>query len=139
LTVTGGCLCGGVRFEVDGPVRDVIVCHCSLCRRAGTSAAAYTSAPRMALRLTQSGTLRAYVDVNGRKRSFCSTCGAALFWAASDDDEISISAGALDGRTGLRVLRHIYVDSAADWERLPHDGALHREGSGSPAVTGGGQ
>ena len=36
LSVSGGCLCGGVRFEVDEPLRDIVVCHCSLCRRAGT-------------------------------------------------------------------------------------------------------
>jgi hypothetical protein len=131
---TGRCLCGAVRFELEPPLREVVVCHCSLCRRAGTNAAAYTSVPRAALHLVESATLSVYVDVNGRERSFCGACGSALLWSEPGDDWVSVSAGALDGVTGLRTARHIYADSAADWEALPGDIPVHREGSGSPLV-----
>ena len=114
--MTGGCLCGGVRFELDPPVRDVVVCHCSLCRRSGTLAGAYTSVPRDALRLVEEAGLRWYVDVNGRRRGFCGTCGASLLWSREGDPTISVSAGALDGPTGLVTERHIFVADAADWE-----------------------
>ena len=114
--MTGGCLCGGVRFELDPPLRDVIVCHCSLCRRSGTLAGAYTAVRRDALRLTAEETLRWYVDVNERERGFCGTCGATLFWARPDDATVSVSAGALDGETGLVTEQHIFVADAADWE-----------------------
>jgi hypothetical protein len=117
--VTGGCLCGAVRFELDGPLRDVVVCHCSLCRRSGTFAGAYTLVPRVAFRLAEETGLRWYVDVNGRSRGFCGTCGASLFWARENDAAISISAGALDGPTGLVTERHIFVADAADWESDP--------------------
>lgn len=117
--MTGGCLCGGVRFELDPPLRDVVVCHCSLCRRSGTLAGAYTSVPRGALRLAGDETLRWYVDVNGRRRGFCGTCGATLFWSDEAEPTISVSAGALDGTTGLVVERHIYGTDAADWESPP--------------------
>jgi hypothetical protein len=117
--VNGGCLCGGVRFELEQPVRDVVVCHCSLCRRSGTLAGAYTSAPRDALHLTEQSTLRWYVDVNGRRRGFCGMCGATLFWSIEAEPTISISAGALDGATGLVTSAHIYVTDAADWESVP--------------------
>jgi hypothetical protein len=132
--VSGGCLCGAVRFEVEPPLRDVIVCHCSLCRRAGTNAAAYTSVRRAALHLLDTGALSVHVDVNGRERCFCSACGSPLLWGDPAEDWISISAGALDGDNGLRITSHIYADSAADWEALPHDVPVHREGSGSPLV-----
>jgi hypothetical protein len=137
--VTGACLCGAVRFEVSGPLRDVVVCHCSLCRRSGTSAAAYTSAPRGAVHLLADEGLATYVDVNGRERGFCRACGSSLFWAEPGAGSISISAGALDGETGLRVERHIHGASAADWERLPADLPVHREGSSSPVVTPSGE
>ena len=114
--MTGGCLCGGVRFELDPPLRDVLVCHCSLCRRSGTLAGAYTSVPRDALRLTADGTLRWYDDVNERRRGFCAECGATLFWSRSGDETVSVSAGALDGPTGLVIERHIFASDAADWE-----------------------
>jgi len=116
--VTGGCLCGGVRFELDPPLRDVLVCHCSLCRRSGTLAGAYTSVPCDALRLLADETLRWYVDVNDRRRGFCCTCGATLFWMLAADAAISVSAGALDEPTGLVVERHIFVKDAADWESV---------------------
>ena len=114
--MTGGCLCGGVRFELEPPLRDVVVCHCSLCRRSGTLAGAYTAVPREALRLVVQETLTWYVDVNGRRRGFCSGCGATLFWSDESEGTISVSAGALEGSTGLVTMRHIYVADAADWE-----------------------
>jgi hypothetical protein len=114
--MTGGCLCGGVRFELEPPLRDVVVCHCSLCRRSGTLAGAYTAVPREALRLVVQETLTWYVDVNGRRRGFCGGCGATLFWSDEGEETISVSAGALDGPTGLVTTRHIYVADAADWE-----------------------
>lgn len=117
--MTGSCLCGGVRFELAPPLRGVVVCHCSLCRRSGTLAGAYTAIARDGLRLTADGTLAWYVDVNDRRRGFCRSCGATLFWAAGGDPTISVSAGALDGPTGLHVERHIFTGDAADWEPDP--------------------
>lgn len=117
--MTGGCLCGGVRFALEPPLRDVLVCHCSLCRRSGTLAGAYTAVAPEALRLTEESTLAWYVDVNGRRRGFCSTCGATLFWSAEGARTISVSAGALDGPTGLVTERHVHVEDRADWEPAP--------------------
>jgi hypothetical protein len=117
--MTGSCLCGGVRFELEPPLRGVVVCHCSLCRRSGTLAGAYTSVPRDALRLTEQIGLRWYVDVNRRRRGFCGTCGATLFWSDETESTISVSAGTLDGPTGLVTSEHIYVADAADWESVP--------------------
>jgi len=74
----GGCLCGDVRYRVARPLRDVVVCHCSLCRHAGTLAGAYTAATRTAFRLVEQRGLAWYVDVNGRSRGFCRTCGSSL-------------------------------------------------------------
>ncbi len=117
--MTGGCLCGEVRFELEPPLRDVVVCHCSLCRRSGTLAGAYTAVEHDALRLTADATLAWYVDMNGRNRGFCRACGSTLFWSSEGDPTVSVSAGALDGPTGLSVERHIFVDDAADWEPAP--------------------
>ena len=131
---SGGCLCGAVRFELTPPLRDILVCHCSLCRRAGSNAAAYTSVRRSALRLLESDGLATYIDVNDRERSFCCICGSSLFWAEDGADSISVSAGALDGETGLRISAHVWGASAADWELLPADVPAHRESSSSPRL-----
>ena len=41
---TGQCMCGQVRYEVHGPLRDVIACHCAQCRRASSHYVAATAA-----------------------------------------------------------------------------------------------
>jgi hypothetical protein len=117
--MTGGCLCGAVRFELTPPLRPVVVCHCSLCRRSGTLAGAYTAVPREAFRLSVESGLAWYVDANGRRRGFCGTCGATLLLSDDAEPTISVSAGALDGPTGLVTERHIYASHAADWESVP--------------------
>lgn len=134
---TGRCLCGMVRFEVAEPLRGIVVCHCSLCRRSGTMAGAYTrAADRSALRISDpSSALAVHVDANGRERSFCGRCGSSLFWAAPGDPGISISAGALDG-ADLPVIAHIHVDSAAQWELISDDVPRHAAGRSSPLGGG---
>lgn len=125
--MTGRCLCGGVAFELEPPLRDVLVCHCSVCRRQGTLAGAYTSVTADRLRLTADSTLSWYRDVNDRERGFCSRCGSTLFWRSSPA-AVSVSAGALDG-DDLVVGGHIFVESAAAWESVPRD-APHRDDPG---------
>lgn len=125
--MTGRCLCGGVVFELEPPLRDVVVCHCSLCRRAGTLAGAYTSVTSDRLRLTSDSSLRWYRDVNSRERGFCNRCGSVLFWRSSPAT-VSVSAGALDNEE-LAIGAHIFVGSAAAWEPVP-DGAPHHHESG---------
>lgn len=114
-TGTGHCLCGGVRYELRGPLRDVIICHCSRCRRTHGHVGAYTSVPEPSLTLVADGTLRWYV-ADERERGFCGRCGASLFWRVTGADRVSIAAGTLDQPTGLRTIRHIYTEDAADYD-----------------------
>ena len=55
---TGACLCGGVRYAVTGPLRDVVLCHCAMCRRTHGHVAADTAAPTAALELVEARGLR---------------------------------------------------------------------------------
>lgn len=121
MSATGGCECGGVRYAVDAPLRDVVVCHCGRCRRTHGDSAGYTECPAAALELPAAGTLRWYV-ADGRERGFCSTCGGSLFWRVTGSDTVSIAAGTLDQPTGLTTVAHIFVASAGDYEVLPEAG-----------------
>jgi len=118
LIATGGCLCGAVRYEVARPLRDVIVCHCEMCRKAHGHIAAYTAAPKGALRITEARGLRWYDSSPSARRGFCGNCGGTLFWQAKDRDTISIAAGTLDGATGLRTTLQIHVDAAGDYYEI---------------------
>ena len=122
---TGRCLCGAVRYEVVGPLRDVLICHCEECRRWHGHFSASTAAKRADLVLVEQAGLK-WIDSprsDARaRRGFCGKCGSSLFWDAPDRETISIAAGTLDGETGLRVIAHWYVSQAGDYYELPPDG-----------------
>jgi hypothetical protein len=112
---TGGCLCGAVRYELTGPLRDVVLCHCSMCRKTHGHIGAYTAAPTRALRLVQSRGLKWFASSDFARRGFCGECGASLFWERLGSDAVSIAAGSLDAPTGLTTALQIHVDGAGDY------------------------
>jgi len=118
---TGSCLCGAVRYQVSRPLRDVIVCHCIMCRKAHGHVGAYTAAPKSALQLVEQRGLRWYASSAFARRGFCCECGGTLFWERIGADAISIAAGTLDGRTGLRTTLQIHTESAGDYYEIDPD------------------
>jgi hypothetical protein len=131
---TGRCLCGAVRYEVRGPLEDVLICHCEECRRWHGHCSAFTAARRDDLVCDDERALRwiesAESDANAR-RGFCGECGSSLFWDAPARGTISIAAGTLDGDTGLRVVGHVYVSQHADYYDLPDDGIPRHQHGGA--------
>jgi hypothetical protein len=126
---TGACLCGAVRYEVRGPLRDVVLCHCGRCRRTHGHVAAYAACRTEHLALVRDDGLRWYEDEGGRERGFCSGCGASLFWRADSRETTSIAAGTIDEPTGLETIGQIFVADAGDYYEVSgpgdrHDGAL---------------
>jgi hypothetical protein len=115
---TGGCLCGGVRYEVRGPLREVLACHCSQCRRTSGHYAAMTSADAADLALTRSDTLVWYASSQSAERGFCRVCGGNLFWKPKGEERTSITAGTLDAPTGLTMSGHIFVGDKSDYYEL---------------------
>jgi hypothetical protein len=121
VRATGGCLCGAVRYEVAGPLRDVVVCHCGRCLRSHGHAAAYSACAQADLVLVRDAALRWY-ESDDRARGFCGDCGASLFWRAAGRDSVSIAAGTLDQPTGLRTVAHIYTRDLADYYGIDGEG-----------------
>ncbi len=112
----GGCLCGSVRFEVTGPLRPVVACHCGQCRRTSGNYVAATSAPRGAVSVA--GDVTWYGSSALARRGFCGICGSNLFWDGPGA-HLSIMAGALDLPTGLSLAGHIFCAERGDWYDLP--------------------
>jgi len=112
---TGRCLCGAVSYEATGALRDVVVCHCRMCRKAHGHVGAYTASARDALRLVEARGLKWYRSSAQARRGFCSECGATLFWEGDGRDTMSIAAGTLDEPTGLATVLQIHVASAGDY------------------------
>lgn len=126
----GHCLCGSVRFEVNGELGPAYACHCGQCRRQSGHFAAATSARREDFVLTAAGTLGWYQSSPGAKRGFCPACGTPLFW---DDggEYVSINVGSLDSPTGLKLEKHIFVDRKGDYYEIA-DGLPRFSGHDTP-------
>jgi hypothetical protein len=115
--MSGGCLCGGVRYQITGECRDIINCHCENCRRSHGHIAAYTSVQQSELILTSQHTLQWYHDESPDTfRGFCNRCGASLFWDARDGHgKMSVAAGSLDDSQKLKTIGHVFVSEAGKY------------------------
>lgn len=88
VTRTGGCLCGAVRYRVQGEPIKSGLCHCADCRKiTGTSFLCY--ADWALADFSSSGEVREFAG-----RSFCPNCGSRLF--SVSDDGVEIFLGSLD-------------------------------------------
>lgn len=125
---TGRCLCGAVSFEVRGPLRDVVDCHCHRCRRFTGHHLAAASAATAELHVDDEGTLTWFAPVVEASYGFCGRCGSSLFWRGTGTPErTSICAGALDAPTGLRTVVAWWVEEAGDYYERPDLPELPRE------------
>lgn len=126
LPLSGGCLCGGVRYEVTAPLVSASYCHCTRCRRrTGTAASAQARVARGSLRVVQGHELvREWTPPDaGWPKCFCSACGGAL-WSRSpaDDGVLSVRLGTFDADPGIRPQFRQFVAYAVAWEPIPDDG-----------------
>ena len=92
----GSCLCGAIRFEIAGPIRDVGNCHCSICRRShGTPFSTYAQVASADLRvLSGEGSIRRYRSSEPVERGFCGECGSHLTFRFDGlPDAVWVAAG----------------------------------------------
>jgi hypothetical protein len=123
--LTGGCLCGGVRWELTEAPVSAGYCHCTRCqRRTGTAASASARIVPGSLRLVQGEELvRAWRPPDGFAKVFCSECGSHLWSEDPGDPSIrAIRLGGFDEDPGVRPAHRQFVAYAASWEPIPDDG-----------------
>jgi hypothetical protein len=114
----GGCLCGMIRYEIDGDLGPIVCCHCSMCRKAqGTAFATNAPVDAARFRITHGEqALRAYASSPGKWRCFCSSCGSPILSRRdSHPGVIRLRIGTLDGEVRARPTAHIHVASKAAW------------------------
>lgn len=126
-TRSGGCLCGGVRYEVRGNMRPIVFCHCSQCRRTSGHFVAASACAIQDLSIQRDDTLRWYRSSAHAERGFCSRCGGNLFWRPDSGVHVSIMAGTIDVPTELSAIAHIHTSDASDY---------HSIADGLPAYAG---
>ena len=98
--IEGGCLCGRIRYAVDGEIGEVSHCHCSMCRRIhGAAFATYGAVPRENFRwVSGAGTVKRYRSSTTLERTFCGNCGSTLqAILETEPDVIYLALGTTDG------------------------------------------
>jgi len=116
----GGCHCGAVRYEIDGPANHSSVCHCTDCRRcAGATGVAWAGFPIEAVRV--SGEPATYCSTPGVERRFCLICGTGLFYTnAEAPRQVDVQTATLDDPDLLPPTKHVQLADAASWEESLH-------------------
>ncbi|MSP49496.1 MAG: GFA family protein [Alphaproteobacteria bacterium] len=122
-SVAGRCLCGAVRFRLNGVLRGVVVCHCGMCRRWHGHVGAYTRVAKSEMEIEDDGGLAWFRASTIARRGFCRRCGSSLFWERDGSDQMSVVAGSLEAPTGLATTLQIFAEDAGDYyaldERIP--------------------
>ena len=112
---TGACLCGAQRYEAQGPLRALVHCHCSMCRKHhGAPFATIAVVPRQGFRWLQgeAGVLE-YPSSSKRVRRCCGVCGSVA--PTPVKDRVLLAAGNLVGDVGAVSAQHFFVGSKAPW------------------------
>ena len=135
VVTTGGCFCGAVQYEVRGPLRDVVHCHCRECSQLNGNFGSHSKARKKNITLTKDDGLSWFSISRTARRGFCRECGSALFWDAHQQDSMGIVAGSLGKSTGLKTIGHIFVGEKPDFYEIG-DSAPQFEGSSNNALSG---
>jgi hypothetical protein len=120
LPLTGGCLCGAVRYRISAAPRSADYCHCRMCRRA----AGAPVVARVVVTISSFAWTRAqpavYRSSQRAERFFCPTCGTPL--ALRDEpDFLDVTLATLDDPEVIRPSHHIWAASQIEWLDIADD------------------
>jgi hypothetical protein len=121
---SGSCLCGEVRYEVEGDFEHFYLCHCEHCRKdTGSAHAANLFASTAELKwLTGADKVKRFnLPSTRHSKSFCSTCGSALPSIQMNGALLVVPAGSLDSKVSMRPNAHLFLSSRADWDDALED------------------
>jgi hypothetical protein len=114
----GGCLCGAVRYTINGAPTYAGHCHCRDCQRAtGASFVTWIGVKYDNFEVTE-GEI-AYCNTSpGFRRGFCGRCGSSLTGGGEQWDELGITAASLDDPAIAKPTSNVYLDHLQPWVKL---------------------
>ncbi len=117
--VTGGCMCGDVRFEVTGPATSACHCHCRDCQQhSGAPYVTWATFPLESFHVTE-GALTEYASSQGATRAHCARCGTSIVYRnVKWPTDIDITAASLDDPAAITPTEHIFMDDAPPWTKM---------------------
>jgi len=116
----GGCFCGSVRYQIDGPLGRASACHCSRCRKAFSGASsAFAEIPAGSTFRWVNGEhdVAEYTSANGWGLAFCRSCGSTLCGIFAGKVQ-GVTLGTVDGDPGVQIGMHTFVGSKAPWDHI---------------------
>lgn len=114
MHMTGGCLCGAVRFEAVPKNLEVGACHCGMCRRWSGGVFLVVDCGAN-IKFENEDNIEKYKSSEWGERGFCKKCGTSLFWKMQDKGQYYLSAAALDNQDRLNFSHEIFVDEKPDY------------------------
>ena len=140
--ISGGCLCGAVRYAISAPITTLRACHCLNCQKhTGAGGSINAVVPADQFKLTK-GEPKRYDDAatkSGRtlSRFFCGNCGSPLFSQRNPDIGLRIvRAGSLDNSKGLKISTNIWTSTAQSWDHIDPATECHPENLPPPPPKG---
>ena len=126
INAEGGCLCGAIRYKIDGKILGAAVCHCRDCQYVCGGAPSYVflvTAQSLEITKGETASFRSTADSGAiRIRHFCKACGTPLFAENSSyPDVLSIKAGSLDDPSIYKPAAHFWTKSAPNWHYIDPD------------------
>lgn len=123
---TGGCLCGAIKYEVNGDLVFSGNCHCDDCRRLTGSAFATLAFFKAEDVAVTKGTTKSFAHTadsgNSLSKEFCGTCGSQLFGSGSGRPGLkSVKIGTMDDVGSIRPTVSVYVSKALPFTIVPTD------------------
>lgn len=117
--LTGGCLCGAVRYRIGSELRSRVFCHCESCRRStGAPYVAWATVDVEGFQLIEDG-LEAFRSSVGVERRRCRTCGCAITYQHDQrPGELDVATATLDDPMAVRPEFHIWVSEKLPWVEL---------------------
>jgi hypothetical protein len=128
--ITGGCLCGAVRYRCKGEPTSMGLCQCERCQRQSGSAFLIATVFAHDAVTIEQGELRTFAaydaDGNGLYRHFCPVCGSAIMITLDRYPNIrSMMGGTIDDKTRIKPTFSLWCSSAQPWLTLPDGIKLH--------------
>jgi len=118
--ISGSCLCGQVKYQVDDQIHMINHCHCSMCRKVhGAAFGSFLHAEADGFRwVGGSELIKTYQAPQRDDRCFCCNCGSNVPVIEKEDKNVIIPAGTLDTDPGIKPIMHIFTGSKAQWYEI---------------------
>jgi hypothetical protein len=114
----GSCLCGAVRFSVDGELNPPDACHCTICRKSSGHYYSGTDIARERVTIEGGDNVTWYRSSEKVRRGFCRTCGSPMFFDPIHRDWIGLSMGSFEKPTDTKLAIHIFVADKGDYYEI---------------------